>query len=126
MCSDYLSYFKVCAGVSVCSYCSLRGSVEVGRGNSLAFSLSICVCTHISTLVFIVVFPIVIYHVFSFCKNHEGQECTWVTRITRKLCAGGGHSAHHACVTPIPDFKINPSIPVPFVCSLLAAGYIIG
>ena len=25
--------------------------------------------------------------------------------ITRKLCAGGGHSAHHACATPIPDFN---------------------
>ena len=30
--------------------------------------------------------------------------------ITRKLCAGGGHSAHHACTTPIPDL-INPLIP---------------
>ena len=29
--------------------------------------------------------------------------------ITRKFCTGGGHSAHHACSTPIPDL-INPSI----------------
>ena len=42
------------------------------------------------------------------------------TSITRELCVGGRHSAYHACTTPIPDL-INPLIPLPFVCSFLAA-----
>ena len=34
------------------------------------------------------------------------------------FCTGGGHSAHHACTTPILDL-INPSISLPFVYLLL-------
>ena len=50
-------------------------------------------------------------------KTKEWQDRNGILqRFTRNSGAEGGHLAHHACAIPIPEL-INPSIPLPFVCS---------